>query len=187
MKFVQRSCNLTIFFHRWPGEYWSTKRGMLAYAGGLLIGIAFGVVTVQLLRALKWRGLAQPPQELSLSVAMAYLCFYAANGPGEARPSSIMLGFRTLANVDGMAKTKYLGPNAGGVSGPIAVVCFGLFGAATSRWDMTVNTAASSKFDTFWDTLSFAMNGLVFFFAGVSAVNFFIRSSEVWHPGGAFS
>lgn len=59
------------------------------------------------------------------------------------------------------------------------MVCFGLFGAATSRWEMTVNTAASSKFDTFWDTLSYAMNGLVFFFAGVSAVNFFIRSSEV--------
>ena len=44
---------------------------------------------------------------------------------------------------------------------------------------MTVNTAASSKFDTFWDTLSYAMNGLVFFFAGVSSLNFFIRSSEV--------
>ncbi|KAK9835845.1 hypothetical protein WJX74_009233 [Apatococcus lobatus] len=124
-----------------------TSKIVYMAAGGLAIGIAFGLVTVQLLKALKWRGLAQPPQELSLSVAMAYLCFYAANGPGK-------------------------------VSGPIAVVCFGLFGAATSRWDMTVNTAASSKFDTFWDTLSYGMNGLVFFFAGVSSVNFFIRSSE---------
>lgn len=61
-------------------------------AGGLAIGLAFGLVTIQLLKALKWRGLAQPPQELSLSVAMAYLCFYAANGPGTGHCSAALLG-----------------------------------------------------------------------------------------------
>lgn len=28
---------------------------------------------------------------------------------------------------------------------------------------------------SFWDTLSFSVNGIVFFFAGASAVNFFVR------------
>lgn len=28
---------------------------------------------------------------------------------------------------------------------------------------------------SFWDTISFSVNGIVFFFAGASAVNFFVR------------
>ena len=35
--------------------------------------------------------------------------------------------------------------------------------------------AEAGHFFSFWDTVSYAVNGLVFFFAGASAVNFFIR------------
>ena len=35
--------------------------------------------------------------------------------------------------------------------------------------------AESGYFFSFWDTVGYAVNGLVFFFAGASAVNFFIR------------
>ena len=66
-----------------------------------------------------------------------------------------------------------------GFSGVISVVVFGLYGSANGKWNMSSRITESSIFDTFWDTLSFMLNGIVFFFAGASAVNFFWRSSEV--------
>lgn len=66
-----------------------------------------------------------------------------------------------------------------GVSGVIAVVVFGLNGSATSKWGMSSAVTESPVFTSFWDTLGFILNGIVFFYAGASSVNFFWRSSEV--------
>lgn len=70
---------------------------------------------------------------------------------------------------------------AGGVSGVIAVVVFGLYGSATGRWHMSPRVVESGAFEIFWDTVVFAFNGLIFFFAGASSINFFWRSSQVSH------
>lgn len=52
---------------------------------------------------------------------------------------------------------------------------YGLYGAATSKWDMSAKVEESGVFDSFWDTLSFVVNGIVFFFSGVACINFFVR------------
>lgn len=49
--------------------------------GGFGIGIAFGWLTKWLLTLLRSQG-AKAPQEMALTVAMAYLVFYLANAPG---------------------------------------------------------------------------------------------------------
>ncbi len=67
----------------------------------------------------------------------------------------------------------------GKVSGVIAVVVFGLHGSATAVWGMSAKVVESGSFDVFWDTLNFALNGIVFFYAGASSVNFFWRTSHV--------
>ena len=38
--------------------------------------------------------------------------------------------------------------------------------------------AETGVFESFWDTITFSMNGLVFFFAGASCLNFFVRSAQ---------
>lgn len=60
-------------------------------------------------------------------------------------------------------------------SGVIAVVVFGVYGSATSRWGMLSRDEASGVHEAVWDTLAFIANGLVFFWAGISAVNFLAR------------
>ncbi len=57
----------------------------------------------------------------------------------------------------------------------ISVACFGLYGAATSKWDMSVKVEESGAFEAFWDTLSFSVNGIVFFYSGAACINFFVR------------
>ena len=57
----------------------------------------------------------------------------------------------------------------------VSVACFGLYGASTSKWDMSAKVEESGAFDAFWDTLSFIANGVVFFFSGVACINFFVR------------
>ena len=52
---------------------------------------------------------------------------------------------------------------------------FGLYGAATSKWDMSVKVEESGAFEAFWDTLSFSVNGIVFFYSGAACINFFVR------------
>ncbi len=52
-------------------------------AGGFAIGIALGFLTKWLLSLLRSRG-AKAPEEMALTVAMAYLAFYLANAPGTA-------------------------------------------------------------------------------------------------------
>lgn len=65
------------------------------------------------------------------------------------------------------------------MSGVIAVVVYGLYGSATAKWGLSPKVAESGIFDSFWDTIGFAITGMVFFFSGVSSVNFFVRSAEV--------
>ncbi|KAK9788845.1 hypothetical protein WJX73_003600 [Symbiochloris irregularis] len=63
------------------------------------------------------------------------------------------------------------------VSGVIAVVVYGLSGCSTAKWHMSAKIVETGIFDSFWDTVGFSINGVVFFFAGASSVNFFWRSS----------
>ncbi len=48
-----------------------------------------------------------------------------------------------------------------GVSGVIAVVVLGLGGSATGKWSMSAPIVESGTFDVFWDTISFAVNGVL--------------------------
>lgn len=61
-------------------------------------------------------------------------------------------------------------------SGVTALVVFGLYGNATSKWGMLARSDESGDFDAAWDFISFAANGLVFFWSGVASVNYTIRS-----------
>ena len=66
-------------------------------------------------------------------------------------------------------------PSALQGSGVIAVVVYGLYGNATSKWGMLASAAESGAFDMVWDTISFGANGIVFFWSGVACVNYFER------------
>ena len=59
-------------------------------AGGFAIGFALGFLTKWLLSLLRSRG-AKAPEEMALTVAMAYLAFYLANAPGTALSTVIVL------------------------------------------------------------------------------------------------
>lgn len=63
-------------------------------------------------------------------------------------------------------------------SGVIAVVVYGLYGAATTQWDISPEARESRVFSGFWDVTQLLTNGLVFFYAGASATNFFYRCEE---------
>eukprot|EP00884_Botryococcus_braunii_P001577 jgi/Botrbrau1/1141/Bobra.0162s0032.1 len=52
-------------------------------AGGAAIGYAFGLVTRLLFKFLHRRTGHSAPEQLALTLGMAYLCFYLANGPGK--------------------------------------------------------------------------------------------------------
>lgn len=49
-------------------------------AGGVVVGFVFGVATRILFKLMHRRG-HKAPEQLALTVAMAYLCFYVANAP----------------------------------------------------------------------------------------------------------
>lgn len=49
-------------------------------AGGLLVGLTLGYVTLRLLRLLRWHG-ASTFQEVAAIQALGYLAFYVANAP----------------------------------------------------------------------------------------------------------
>jgi NhaP-type Na+/H+ or K+/H+ antiporter len=72
-----------------------------------------------------------------------------------------------------------VGQNPAKGSGVISVVVFGLWGNFTSKWGMLSTAEESGSFDAFWDTLSFASNGLVFFWAGIASINYLIRSIDI--------
>ena len=61
------------------------------------------------------------------------------------------------------------------VPGVIAVVTYGLYGAYSSTWDMDVHVLESGAFDSFYASLAFLVNGIIFFYSGVSCVNFVVR------------
>lgn len=62
------------------------------------------------------------------------------------------------------------------LAGVIAVAVFGLYGAATSQFDISAKLEESGAFEDFWNSFAFVANGIVFFYAGASSVNFVIRS-----------
>ncbi|KAL4858875.1 Protein ACTIVITY OF BC1 COMPLEX KINASE 3 [Chlorella vulgaris] len=66
------------------------------------------------------------------------------------------------------------------VSGVIAVVVYGLYGNSTSHFEL-VSSRHMRELEAVQSTLSFALNGIVFFFAGASATNFMIRAVETLH------
>lgn len=65
-------------------------------------------------------------------------------------------------------------------SGVIAVCVYGLYGSATSRWGMLARDEATGIHEAVWDTLAFVANGLIFFWGGISAVNFLLRCVCGW-------
>lgn len=69
-------------------------------------------------------------------------------------------------------------------AGVIAVAVFGLYGSATSKFDISARLQESGAFEDFWDTFAFAANGIVFFFAGASSMNFIIRCLLLGMQGG---
>ncbi|GIL78699.1 hypothetical protein Vretifemale_8066, partial [Volvox reticuliferus] len=70
-------------------------------------------------------------------------------------------------------------------SGVIAVVVFGVYGAATGTWGLSSQARRAGAFDRFWDVLAFCINGLIFFLLGASAVNYLIRlGTELDMEGG---
>lgn len=73
----------------------------------------------------------------------------------------------------------YLGQAVLDVSGVIAVVVFGLYGSKTGKWEISTKALDGGAFSGFMESLSFGINGIVFFYAGSSAVNFMIRSIDV--------
>ncbi|GMH41796.1 hypothetical protein BSKO_09706 [Bryopsis sp. KO-2023] len=80
------------------------------------------------------------------------------------------------------------------VSGVIAVVVYGLYGSARSLWDMSPKALESKIFESFWDVMSLLINGVVFFYAGALATNYFVRmamdlfllSHDMWSLARAF-
>ena len=68
------------------------------------------------------------------------------------------------------------GPATG--SGVIAVVVYGLYGSATSHWGMLAQDLAGGIHEAVWDAVAFVANVLIFFWAGISAVNVVARSSS---------
>jgi NhaP-type Na+/H+ or K+/H+ antiporter len=60
-------------------------------------------------------------------------------------------------------------------SGVIAVVVYGLYGAATYLYGFSSKGLRQGAFFKFWDVVSFSVNGMVFFFVGSSVMNFFLR------------
>lgn len=55
---------------------------------------------------------------------------------------------------------------------------FGLYGAATSKFELA-NTDAASQLDGVQNTIGSALNGVVFFLGGASATNFLIRAAPL--------
>lgn len=57
----------------------------------------------------------------------------------------------------------------------IAVVVYGLYGAATYQYGLSSKGLRTGSFFKFFDVLSFMLNAMVFFYVGSSISNFFLR------------
>lgn len=70
---------------------------------------------------------------------------------------------------------------------------FGLYGTATSKWELSTKVEESGAFDAFWDSIAFITNAIVFFYSGVACINFFVRCvgppkrEELFHTFQLFS
>ena len=64
-------------------------------------------------------------------------------------------------------------------AGVIAVAVYGLYGAATNKWDISLKIEAHGAFDAFWETLAFIVNGIIFFYSGVACINFIVRYANL--------
>lgn len=60
-------------------------------------------------------------------------------------------------------------------------MCYGLYGASSMTFHMSIKCKREGWMIQFWDVLTFGANGIIFFFVGVSATNFLIR--RVWAAG----
>ena len=54
-------------------------------------------------------------------------------------------------------------------------MCYGLYGASSMTWHMSIKSKREGWMEHFWDVLGFATNGIIFFYVGVSSANFLIR------------
>jgi NhaP-type Na+/H+ or K+/H+ antiporter len=61
----------------------------------------------------------------------------------------------------------------------IAVVVYGLYGAATYQYGLSSKGLRTGSFFKFFDVLSFMLNAMVFFYVGSSISNFFLRCAQV--------
>ena len=67
-------------FAKLPSKWACIDKG--GFAGGLIIGLISGYITSWLLKFMHQRGM-KAPEQLALSLGMAYLTFYVANAPGD--------------------------------------------------------------------------------------------------------
>ena len=81
--------------------------------------------------------------------------------------------------------TFYLANAPFDVSGVIAIVCYGLYGAATCKFGMerTGSTVdAHDDIDAVQETLAVLFNGITFFLGGATAINFLLRAIPELRP-----
>ncbi|CAL5219904.1 g1831 [Coccomyxa viridis] len=108
---------------------------------------------------------------LAFGIAMRYVLRWMRHG-GAGIEQQVALTFA-------VGYLSYYTANApANFSGVIAVAVFGLYGAATSKWEMSAKVEESGAFDAFWDSIAFIANAIVFFYSGVACVNFFVRSAQ---------
>ena len=70
-------------------------------------------------------------------------------------------------------------------SGVIAVVCFGLWGSANQSFGISIKAKREKWLSIFWETCTFGVNSVIFFFVGVSAMNYILRlGSQLEGPPG---
>ncbi len=55
---------------------------------------------------------------------------------------------------------------------------YGLYGAGSMNWRMSLQSKREAAMARFWDVISFALNGIIFFYVGASSANFVIRCDE---------
>ena len=95
------------------------------------MGLVFGVVTRFMLKLMHRRG-HKAPEQLALTVAMAYLCFYVANAPSESQPlaactlqptgTAVLYMYCTCAPSN-LSSHCCVSMSKGGVAGPAIVIC----------------------------------------------------------------
>jgi hypothetical protein len=60
-------------------------------------------------------------------------------------------------------------------AGVMACVVYGLYGAATVQWHMSIQSKRTRAMEHFWDAVVYQLNAVLFFFVGASSCNFLVR------------